>query len=858
MGIGRALSPDEWRRAKEILEAAIERPAFERLAFVAAKCGADARLRQHVEAMLAHDAPESWPALPGRAQQDAVSPGYPSSVERTHTGPPPAGGSAPAGEPASSSRLAPGFAIGPYTIRSLLGAGGMGEVYLARDTRLDRDVAIKVLAAAVANHPDRRRRFHHEARAAASLNHRNIVAIHDVDLEAALPFIVMEYVPGETLLSLLRRERLPQGRALRISSEIAAALVEAHAHHIAHRDLKPANVMLTPEGSVKVLDFGIAKTVPPLSGLLASAGDEPDGAGTQPGQLVGTPEYMSPEQRLGGRVDRRTDIYSLGVILFELLAGQHPFADLVVPLLTGTPVDAPLPLICRIDPAVPIEVGDLVTRAMAPNPADRPTAAALERSLRTLSMQMSATRPDVASIAVLSFSDMSPGKDQEFFCDGMAEELINALTQIPGLRVAARTSAFQFKGMSRDVRAIGTALNVGAVLDGSVRKAGNRLRVTVDLIGTADGYQLWSDRFDRDLQDVFAVQDEIVRSVIGVLKGKLAVDRPAALVSRRTSVGAYGSYLEGRYHWNKRTGDDLRKSIRCFERAIAQDAGYAPAYAGVADACVMLATYGIEAAATVIPRAREALEAALRIDPALSQAYACRGCVRSIHDWAWSEASHDFRRALTLSSAYPTAHHWYAINHLVPLGRFDEAAEELRLAFELDPLALPIRTSMGMLAYFAGRYDDAVRELTRTIELDERFGLARLFLGATYTEQGRHAEALAELNAAMQWSGSSPEALAAIGYLHGRAGNVDGARSILRELERQSALRYVSPAKVAQVRAGLGEREKALDRLRAAGDERAADLPWLRVRPVFASLHGEPAFEALVQKMGLGNPERPT
>jgi serine/threonine-protein kinase len=456
------------------------------------------------------------------------------------------------------------------------------------------------------------------------------------------------------------------------------------------------------------------------------------------------------------------------------------------------------------------------------------------------------------SVAVLSFTDMSPARDQEFFCDGIAEELINALTQISGLRVAARTSAFQFKGKARDVRVIGDALNVATVLDGSVRKAGEHLRVTVELIGSADGYHLWSERFDRKLEDIFAVQEEIASSVVNTLKGRLAVDEKLpAMAQRRRNLEAYGFYLEGRYHWNKRTEDELKKSVACFERAIERDPAYAEAYAGIADAYVTLGTYGALPAADVMPRAKAAIDKALGIDPQLAEAYACRGCVRSVYDWSWAEARLDFLKAIALQPGYSTAHHWYAINHLVPMGRFEEATEELRRALEVDPLALAVRTSLGMKSYFAGQYEEAARELLKTIELEDRFGMARFFLGATYTEQSRYDEALEELEAAMRLSGRSPEILAALGYLHGLAGNVGGARGALDDLMHLSTARYVSPARLAQVHIGLNERTEALDRLEDARAERAADLAWVGVRPVFTSLRTEPRFLALLKGIGL-------
>jgi serine/threonine protein kinase/tetratricopeptide (TPR) repeat protein len=744
-----------------------------------------------------------------------------------------------------------------------VGQGSFGTVYRAHDPQLDRPVAVKLLRRASATDEQLASRLLHEGQTLARVHHPNVVTVYGAAKHDGRVGLWMEFVRGLTLEQMLVSHGPFSAReAGLVGYELCGALAAVHRAGLVHRDVKAQNVMREEGGRLVLVDFG--------------AGQKRAELGIVGGRAVGTPLYLAPEVINGAAATTRSDVYSLGVLLYHLVTDDFPvkaatFSELVAARARGeiTPLrDA--------RPHLPKAFIQVVERATDPDPERRfASAGRLEAALAQVIGSTKSKTPaprlrtaergtqragkaargrdmGVPSVAVLPFSDMSPSKDQECFCEGMTDELINALAQISGLRVAARTSAFQFKGQSRDIRRIGDALNVATVLDGSVRKDGDRLRITVELICSADGYHLWSQRFDRDLVDVFAVQDEIAGSVVSMLKGRLAADSRAALIAPHThDLDAYGFYLEGRYHWNKRTEDELKKSVGCFEHAIDRDPGYAQAYSGMADAYITLGTYGAMPPKDVMPRAKGALERALEIDAGLGEAYTCRGCVRAVYDWSWSDAEHDFRRAIELKPSYPTAHHWYAINHLVPVGRFDEATEELRHALDLDPLAIAIKNSVGMKCYFAGRYDDAVRELSKTIELDGSFGMARYFLSATYTELSRYPEAIAELEAAIRLCGRSPEMLAALGYLHGVSGNVIGARGILEELRRLADLRYVSPARIAQVHVGIGERAEALDRLEEAHAERAADLAWLNVRPVFASLRDEPRFTALLNAMRL-------
>ena len=745
-----------------------------------------------------------------------------------------------------------------------VGEGAFGVVYRAHDPTLDRPVALKVLRQ-VARIGDTQLVTKHllEARTLARVRHPNVVTVYGAGEYDGQLGLWMEFVRGLTLEQMLRAHGpFSAAEATLVGHEISGALAAVHLANLVHRDIKAQNVMREEGGRLVLMDFGTGLDQGEPNELL--------------GRIAGTPLYLAPEVMKGEPATRLSDIYSLGVLLYHLVTNDFPLkratlADLIeahsrgeaVPLTEVRPhlSTAFVRLVERaIDPvaerrfssagrmqaALAQILGSGANRVAAPR--IRTSAPSKRRAVRTAPGHDSV----VPSVAVLPFTDMSAAKDQECFCDGIAEELISALAQIPGLRVAARTSAFRFKGQARDVRRIGNALNVATILDGSVRKEQDQLRITVELIGAKDGYHLWSRRFDRSLQDVFAVQDEIATSIVETLKGKLTRDDGVAAHAHRSrDLDAYASYLEGRYHWNKRTEDELKKSVTCFEQTISRDPDFAPAHAALADAYFTLGTYGCIAARDVMGKATDAIDRALTIDGRLAEAYACRGCVRAVHDWAWAEAERDFERAITLMPGYPTAHHWYAMNLLVPMRRFEEATTALRRALTLDPLALAIRMSVGMLHYFAARYDEAAAELSKTVDLEDSFGMAHLFLGATYTEQAKYPEAHEELQKAIRHAGRTPEILAALGYLHGVSGNADAARNILDELTRLRAERYVSPERLAEVHSGLGERADVFERLEEARTERSAELAWLAVRPVFARLKGEPDFGALLSTMGL-------
>jgi len=754
--------------------------------------------------------------------------------------------------------LSPGTNLGPYEITAPIASGGMGEVYRARDTRLSRDVALKVLTDNVSPDAELEARFREEARLLASVNHPNIVAIYDVGTMKDVSYVVFELVEGETLRRRLASGALAPAAALDYARQIAEGMAAAHERGIVHRDLKPENLVITPKGRIKILDFGIAKGRA-VTAVGADA-DETVPALTKPGIIVGTVGYMAPEQLRGLTIDQRADVFSFGVILYEMLTGARAFSGRTeVEVLSAIlSQDVPNPAIAN--PAISPAFGAIVLRCLERNPAGRfQTARDLLEALANLDRgegvfrAAAAARTPVDSrpaVAVLPFADMSAEKDQEYFCDGIAEEIMGALASARGLRVVARSSTFQFKGTSRDVREIGAALGATSILEGSVRKAANRIRIAVQLVNADGGHQIWSERFDRDLGDVLAIQDEIAQKVADALETRLMQPAAGAAQGRTSDLEAYTHYLKARHHLNRRTEADLELSVGHFRKALERDGSYARAYAGLAEVLAMIAVYGAKAPADVIPLARTAAERALQLDPELASAQTSLGLIHSLHDWSWAAAARSFRRAIAINKDDATAHQGLAINYLVPLGNFDDALVELALATALDPLSLAVSSTVGVTLFYAGRFDEAEQALVETIRLDDRFPLAHMFLGQVRSAQRRYLSALDALEAAVRLAGRTPEMLAALGYALAHSGDRDAARRILTEVQELSKKRFASPTALAELHVGLGDHEAALDALEQAARIRTLDMAWLPVRPYFAALRGEPRFEAIVKSLG--------
>ncbi|HSF18909.1 MAG TPA: protein kinase [Vicinamibacteria bacterium] len=740
-----------------------------------------------------------------------------------------------------------GRTLAHYRFLEELGSGGMGVVYLARDEKLGRDIAIKVLPPELAASDDRRVRFEREARAVAALNHPNIVTIHSIEEADGVGFITMELVAGRSLRELIESGPLPTSRTIAIARQIGSGLQSAHEAGVLHRDLKPDNVLIGKGDHVKILDFGLAKLFSPTSVDTESATMVRDAS--SPGMTLGTVGYMSPEQALGKSVGPATDIFALGVILYEMSTGVPPFrgetlAALFDTLLHETPAS---PSTLRSD--LPATLVVVIEKALAKDPSRRfRSAGELVDALSDPDQAVLPKRKQTAaSIVVLPFLDLSPEQDQQYFCHGLSEELIGRLAQVSGLRVVARTSAFAFEGKGLDVREVGSRLNVGTALEGSVRKAGARVRVSVQLVDTRDGYQLWSQRFDRELEDVFAIQDEIAERIAEELRAEIAPTAPS-----KPSLEAYEAYLEGKYALHKWTDAWVEKAIESFELATTLDPAYASAYAALAECYVWLYSgVGILAARDTIPKAKMAIARALELDPGLAETQKVRGLIAMYHDWDRPVAEESFARALSVKPNAADLHVWNAWRLAVLERRYDDALVELHEAERLDPLDLQVKTQLAYVYYFLHDLDRAAEQFLRVVALDPHFAFAHYGLGDTYAQQSRYDEAIAELEESIRLSGRTANHVGVLGYTHGLAGHASTARALLEELTDRQSQGYVSSMWIALVHLGLGDYDELFRWLDQAFDARDGALVLINAAIELDPVRQDPRFRALLEKMGL-------
>ena len=732
-----------------------------------------------------------------------------------------------------------------YTLEREIGRGGMATVYLARDKKHGRAVALKVLHPVLAGRSYEPDRFLREIRFAARLVHPGILPLHDSGERDGFLYFVMPFVDAETLRDRMRREgRLSVEDVIPIAHGLAAALDYAHREGVLHRDLKPENVLLH-EGGPLLADFGVARAICEC--------DRGEGDITEGGLAVGTPQYMSPEQASGDReLDGRSDQYALACVVYEMLAGEPPFGSGSPRALIARQVTQAARPLRTLRPEVPAAVDAALTRALAKDPTERfPTVLAFAEALAAQDGPAAGPSGRAGAIAVLPFVNLSRDPDAEYLSDGLTEELMHALTQVAGLRVASRTSVFAFKGAAEDVRAIGARLGVSAVLEGSVGQAGTRLRVTARLTSVADGHHLWAGRYDREVQDVFAIQEEIAGTIVQTLRATLVGPVGDVAAKRHTeNVRAYRLYLKGRFAWNKRTAEGTAEAIHLFEQAIAEDPGFALAYAGLSDAHSLDVDYRGIPVADGFARARELARQALALDEGLAEAHTSLAWVLFIHDWDWAGAFEHFRRAIALDPAYATAHQWYAFP-LVAHGRFGEAVAEARMAQELDPASVAIRRGVGWILYYARRFDEAAEGLERAVALCPTSEETQRVLGLAQLGRGAWAEAEGAFREALALSGVSAHPTAELGTLLARTGRTDEARGLLGELYARAAQRYVSPAAFAELHIALGELDRAFEWMERAYSERRGWLAYLRVNPLFDPLRGDPRFTDLLRRLRL-------